>query len=320
MREFYGWIEDSKVSQLDASTEEVINNLKRQAARRRWKRAKSIISIGRMLNRRLSDEKLRRDSKTSGEGTDTLPDMDTLDPNKYQMVHHLRRQVARYRWRRAITRIIIQVKLGKSFRQTRGLRTSQIIIPKWSSDSSLDKRAKDKQGENVFVDMKRLVDTALTEQPKFFKEGSVMNNLIESGIEVVWFSDMTQSDVVYGICVQREEKRITVVFRGTVNSHNWLINMKYGTSKISNPVTDEYPGRKETLDIHTGFSLYMLRRRKDTQMNKIEEIMEKIDTIGREMVADGSYKLSITGHSMGAALATLLGKSCVYCLFYFSLN
>ena len=136
-----------------------------------------------------------------------------------------------------------------------------------------------------------------------------MNNLIESGIEVVWFSDMTQSDVVYGICVQREEKRITVVFRGTVNSHNWLINMKYGTSRVSNPVTDEYSGRKESLDIHTGFSLYMLRRRKDTQMNKIEEIMEKIDSIGREMSAEGRYKISITGHSMGAALATLLGKS-----------
>ena len=71
---------------------------------------------------------------------------DTLDPNKYQVVHHLRRQVARYRWQRAITRIIIQVKLGKSFRQTKGPRTSQIIIPKWSSDSCLDKRAKDKQG------------------------------------------------------------------------------------------------------------------------------------------------------------------------------
>ena len=126
-----------------------------------------------------------------------------------------------------------------------------------------------------------------------------MNNLIESGIEVVWFSDMTQSDVVYGICVQREEKRITVVFRGTVNSHN-------------NPVTDEYPGRKRVSRYTSGFSLYMLRRRKDTQMNKIEEIMEKIDSSGREMAADGRYKISITGHSMGAALATLLGKTLVY--------
>ena len=44
-------------------------------------------------------------------------------------------------------------------------------------------------------------------------------------------------------------------------------------------------------------------------MNKVEEIIEKIDIIGKEMAADGSYKLSITGHSMGAALATLLGKS-----------
>ena len=121
---------------------------------------------------------------------------------------------------------------------------------------------------------------------------------------------MAQSDVVYGICVQRKEKQITVVFWGTVNSHNWLINMKYDTSQVSNPVGD-YPGRKELLDIHTGFSLYMLRRRKDTQINKIEEIMEKIDTIGRELAADGRYKISI-GHSIGAALATLLGNTLVY--------
>ena len=58
------------------------------------------------------------------------------------------------------------VKLGKSFGQTRELQTSQVIMPKWSSVSSLDKRAKDKQGENVFVDVKRLLDTVLTEQSR----------------------------------------------------------------------------------------------------------------------------------------------------------
>lgn len=77
---------------------------------------------------------------------------------------------------------------------------------------------------------------------------------------------------------------------------------------MPNPVADEYPGRVSKLDLHTGFSLYMLHRRKDTQMNKTEEIFQKIDAIGREMCPDGKYELSITGHSLGGALATLLGE------------
>jgi hypothetical protein len=46
----------------------------------------------------------------------------------------------------------------------------------------------------------------------------VINTLLESGVEVVWFGDTTQNDVVYGICVQRKERKVTVVFRGTVRS------------------------------------------------------------------------------------------------------
>lgn len=79
-----------------------------------------------------------------------------------------------------------------------------------------------------------------------------------------------------GICCQRAEKRVIVVFRGTVSSHNWLINLKYGTSPIPNPISEEYPDRTDMVDLHTGFSLYMLRQRRDTQMNKIEEIFEKV--------------------------------------------
>ena len=89
---------------------------------------------------------------------------------------------------------------------------------------------------------------------------------------------------------------------------NWLINLKLSTNPTPNPIEEEYAGREELLDIHTGFSLYMLRRRKDTQMNKIDEIFQKIEAIGREMACDGNYNLSITGHSLGGALATLFGE------------
>ena len=262
--EFKGWIEDSKVSQLDASTEEVINNLKKQVARRRWKRAKSIISMSRMLSKsRLNSDSSLRSSLSSNQSESSL-DVDQLDPNKAQMVHHLRRQVARYRWRRAITRVLLAVRLSRPG------------CPSWNDHPETDdddgNNRTSKPDANAFVDVKKLMNVALKEQPKFFRDGSVMKNLIESGIEVVWFSDLTQSDVVYGICCQREEERVTVVFRGTVNSHNWLINMKYGTNRIRNPVRDTYHGREDVLDIHTGFSLYMLRRRKDTQMSKVSWI------------------------------------------------
>ena len=80
------------------------------------------------------------------------------------------------------------------------------------------------ENENRFVDLNQMMSDVVRKQPKYFKEGSIMDNLIESGIEVVWFSDLTQNDVVYGICCQREEKKVTVVFRGTVNSHNWSVS------------------------------------------------------------------------------------------------
>jgi hypothetical protein len=40
-----------------------------------------------------------------------------------------------------------------------------------------------------------------------FVEGSIMANLIKSNVEIVWFSDFTQNDVVYGICCEKEKKR-----------------------------------------------------------------------------------------------------------------
>ena len=116
------------------------------------------------------------------------------------MIAEMKRKVARHRWRRAISAVILSYRIsgGKP--------------PKWEKPVV----APGCENQNRFVDMNAMVSEAMRTQPKYFTEGSVMHNLIESGIELVWFSDMSQSDVVYGICVQREEKKVTVVFRGTV--------------------------------------------------------------------------------------------------------
>lgn len=91
MKEFSKWIDDSKVNQLDARAEEVITNLRRQVAKRRWKRAKSLISIGRMLQKRLSQSSL--DCSESNRSEEEGLDESKLPPNKALMCHHMRRMV-----------------------------------------------------------------------------------------------------------------------------------------------------------------------------------------------------------------------------------
>jgi len=89
------------------------------------------------------------------------------------------------------------------------------------------------------------------------------------------------------------------------------MNLRFKTNAYPNPVKQNYPGRADTISLQSGFALYLLRNRKDTGMSKLQEIFDKVDEIGNELASDGKYQLSITGHSLGGALATLCG-------FYFA--
>lgn len=88
------------------------------------------------------------------------------------------------------------------------------------------------------------------------------------------------------------------------------MNFKFDTNEYRNPIKVNYPGREDELSLHSGFALYLLRKRKDTGMSKMDEIFEKIEQIGKEVAPDGNYQLCITGHSLGGALATLCGFYC----------
>jgi pimeloyl-ACP methyl ester carboxylesterase len=70
-----------------------------------------------------------------------------------------------------------------------------------------------------------------------------------------------------------------------------------------NPVQTEYPDREDTIEIHTGFSEYLLRRRMDNGKTKFDEIVQCVHEIANEL--GGSCQLHVTGHSLGGALATI---------------
>lgn len=274
------------MDQLDSATVDTIRELRRRVARKRWKRAINAVRLAVRLGKGnkkvdmklVAQQSFRRNKRSS---------LDLLKDNMTDSLQNLR-------------------KAGTS----RALASSMM----WMHDQrsrimdGLGLTEDKEDTENTLVDkseIKDIVNDAL-EQPRFFKEGSLMSNLIESSIELVWFSDRHPNDVVYSICCNRQQKRVSVVFRGTVNSHNWLMNLKFFMTKHPNPIAENYPGREETLGFHTGYSLYMTRQRKDDSLTKIEEIFSKIDSVGRELASDGDYDLSITGHSLGGALATIL--------------
>ena len=274
LKEFKTWVQDSRYKHLDAATEATIKELRRKVARRRWKRAINAVRLMVRLRHSSNGSGLQFDRQSFG-GLSVSVTTDTGRLNK------LKNQP-----RGALNSSMLWMHDQRShIMSSLGIGAS--------SESSLSPQERPYvQRQNSLVgesEIKDIINDAL-EEPRFFIEGSLLSNLIESGIEVVWFGDRHPNDVVYSICCNRRYKRVSVVFRGTVNAHNWLMNMKFATADHPNPITEDYPGREDVIGIHTGFSLYMTRQRKDDSLTKIEEIFANVDSIGRELAPDGDYE------------------------------
>ncbi|KAL7509187.1 hypothetical protein ACHAXN_006232 [Cyclotella atomus] len=143
-------------------------------------------------------------------------------------------------------------------------------------------------------------------QSDYFEEGSVMKNLIESNLEVVWFSDRHPNDLIYCICVNRQTKTVTVLFRAREGIVNMIENSS--TTEYPNPISHEdYPGNQEIIKLRSAIADEMLRSRRDTKMSTVEEIMAKVEGIGYELDCSGDYHVSVAGHGMAGSMATVLG-------------
>ena len=136
----------------------------------------------------------------------------------------------------------------------------------------------------------------------FFKDGSVSQVMVKSPARVVWLNDWYPlKDCTYGISVDRERKRVLLVFRGAITRADWGHAGKMDLKRVANPIQGD--GLSKHIKVHNGFYRFLFRKRKDTGTRKYDEIANILHHYGSKFGDD--YSLVVTGYSLGGALSTI---------------
>lgn len=118
-------------------------------------------------------------------------------------------------------------------------------------------------------------------------------------------------ELVYAVEVNSNEERITVVFRGSVTKVDFETDANIKMLHVAEPLLDvqEADGGSE-IGIHHGFYDYLFGS-KYGKPSKYEQILAHVHKLFREdSNRQRHYKLYVTGHGLGGALATLFGYYC----------
>ncbi len=124
--------------------------------------------------------------------------------------------------------------------------------------------------------------------------------------------DNSKEEIVHGVVVNPFEQRMTIIFRGSVTTKDFLQDAKCAQKHLDNPVLaimsnnpseEEMPAR---IRIHTGFYEYLFYKREGCETTRLQEILDDAKVLLRE---NPGFSLYMTGHSLGGALSTL-------CAFY----
>jgi len=141
--------------------------------------------------------------------------------------------------------------------------------------------------------------------------------------DLVVVSD-NSSELVYAICVDTGRRRITVTFRGCKCQRDWLVCAQTILKEVDNPLWESdvasvsssnspaYSSRRQPskISIHSGYYNYLFSPVKSERTGGCESPGEsKFDSIIRHlrslMQQYPGYQIYVTGHSLGAALATV---------------
>jgi len=114
-----------------------------------------------------------------------------------------------------------------------------------------------------------------------------------------FMASLFNTELVYSIVVNRTEKRLTLVFRGSANTKDWIVDAS-GLKKTPSEVKEFAGG---SVNVHMGFSNYLFGGVSDGRYDKIINLLKQV--YDQDEFKD--YELFITGHSLGGGLSQLLG-------------
>jgi len=139
---------------------------------------------------------------------------------------------------------------------------------------------------------------------------SSLQQEVESSVITAVGDLKNEKELVYAVGVNPVEERITVIFRGSVTKNDFMTDAKISLVQIPDPRrfngTEGDDSDGDDVGVHQGFYEYLFGESDGTR-SKYMEIMQHIDRLLAENPSRKNYKLYITGHSLGGALATLFG-------------
>ena len=272
LSDFKTWVEESKVKQLDEVTEQVIKELREECSKRKI----------------IAKEHLSNDSLATMEEQASV-----------------KRSVAKRRC--SLTEKSMSFKDATWLKQEQALIADHFGIRGGKPTNRLSDSGTRKESRMISqgVLTESMIERTLEKSHDYFEEGSSLRNLLDCGLEVVWFSDRHPDDIHYCICVNRATSTVTVVFRGQEGVFSLMKDSSM--SSFKNPILHEdYEGNSEQINLRAAVADEMMRIRRDTKMNIIDEVKAKVEKIGKELTG-GMYHLSVTGHSLGAGYAAVAG-------------